>query len=228
MCSSVCVISSSKPAFATVADEMGALSAAGGAGSVASEVNDGRTVGASATEGARGAAGGAASAVGSSNIRARSAGSAGGEVFGGAGGAATKTAAADGAGLALSISASVICSTISVTTSSPRNSPRQLAGGQGASEGVSVAGMGVVRGQGGAASAREFGAAKEGSLATVSSQLGALVVPGIVVSVVVLERLAFQWVSSSNAAVATARAATVRAAADMSRVGALEAVAAEV
>ena len=54
----------------------------------------------------------------------------------GAGGAATKTAAADGAGLALSISASVICSTISVTTSSPHNSPRQLAGGQGASEGV--------------------------------------------------------------------------------------------
>ena len=88
--------------------------------------------------------------------------------------------------------------------------------------------MGVVRGQGGAASAREFGAAKEGSLATVSSQLGALVVPGIVVSVVVLERLAFQWVSSSNAAVATARTATVRAVADMSRAGALEAVVAEV
>ena len=88
--------------------------------------------------------------------------------------------------------------------------------------------MGVVRGQDGAASAREFGAAKEGSLATARSEVGAVVVPGIAVSVVVLERLALQWVSSSNAAVATARAATVRAAADMFRAGALEAVVAEV
>ena len=69
------------------------------------------------------------------------------------------------------------------------------------------------------ASAREFGAAKEG--------MDAQVVPDTVASVVVLERLAFQWVSSPNAAAAAARAATVRAAADIFRAGALEAVGAD-
>ena len=160
MSSSVCVTSSSNLVFA---DEVGALGAAGVAGSAASGANDGRTVGvASATEGAGGAAGGAASVVGSSNIWARSAGSAGSEVMGGAGGAAAKAAAADGAGPASSASSSVICSRISVTTSSPHNSPLQLAGGQGATEGVRVADVGAVRGQDGAASAREVGAADDG------------------------------------------------------------------